>query len=146
MAMGDGRYDVGRLVEAIETHARGNLLFDRAAVANQTGAMINAVMRGAIAAADALPIPAAAFEAAIQADGKAVEANLRGFRAGLQAATGAAAHARPDGKRRQGAVRPVASLEAEAAATLPAAACEIVTEGVRRTAAFHGAAHAGLYF
>jgi len=28
MAMGDGRYDVGRLVEAIETHARRNLLFD----------------------------------------------------------------------------------------------------------------------
>ena len=146
MAMGDGRYDVGRLVEAIETHARRNLLFDMAAVAKQTGAMINAVMLGAIAAADALPIPAAAFEAAIRADGKSVEANLRGFRAGLQAATGAAAHARPDGKRRQGAVRSVASLEAEATATMPAAACEIVTEGLRRTAAFQDAAYAGLYF
>src|SRR3981189_812283 len=57
MAMGDGRYDVGRLVEAIETHARRNLLFDMAAVARQTGAMINAVMLGAIAAADAPPRP-----------------------------------------------------------------------------------------
>ncbi|HEY4748070.1 MAG TPA: 2-oxoacid:acceptor oxidoreductase family protein, partial [Steroidobacteraceae bacterium] len=57
MAMGDGRYDVGRLVQAIETHARRNLLFDMAAVAKETGAMINAVMLGAIAAADALPIP-----------------------------------------------------------------------------------------
>src|SRR5258706_10298539 len=99
MAMGDGRYDVGRLVEAIETHARRNLLFDMAAVARQTGAMINAVMLGAIAAADALPIPAAAFEAAIQADGKAVEANLRGFCAGFPAAARAPAPPRPHGQR-----------------------------------------------
>jgi indolepyruvate ferredoxin oxidoreductase beta subunit len=146
MAMGDGRYETGRLVEAIETHARRHLLFDMAAVAKETGAMINAVMLGAIAAADALPIPAAAFEAAIRADGKSVETNLRGFRAGLRAATGAAAHARPDGKRRQATARSVASLEAEATATMPASCCEIVTEGLRRTAAFQNAAYAGLYF
>jgi indolepyruvate ferredoxin oxidoreductase beta subunit len=103
-------------------------------------------MLGAIAAANVLPIPAAAFEAAIRQDGKSVEANLRGFRAGLQAATGAAARTRPDGKRRQGAARSVASLEAEATATMPASACEIVTEGLRRTAAFQNAAYAGLYF
>src|ERR1700704_3764905 len=30
MAMGDGRYDVGRLGQAIETHARRHLLFDMA--------------------------------------------------------------------------------------------------------------------
>jgi indolepyruvate ferredoxin oxidoreductase, beta subunit len=146
MAMGDGRYDVGRLVEAIETQARRHLLFDMAAIAKQTGAMINAVMLGAIAAADVLPIPAAAFEAAIRHDGKSVDANLRGFRAGLQSATGAAARPRPDGKRRQGAARSVASLEAEAHASMPASACEIVTEGLRRTAAFQDAAYAGLYF
>ena len=50
--------------------------------------MINAVMLGVIAGAGALPIPAEAFEAAIRADGKAVETNLRGFRAGLEAARG----------------------------------------------------------
>ena len=48
--------------------------------------MINAVMLGTIAGAGALPIPAEAFEAAIRADGKAVESNLRGFRAGFDAA------------------------------------------------------------
>ena len=36
--------------------------------------MINAVMLGAIAGSGRLPIPADAFEAAIRADGKAVEA------------------------------------------------------------------------
>ena len=40
--------------------------------------MINAVMLGAIAGAGRLPIPAEAFETAIRADGRAVDANLRG--------------------------------------------------------------------
>jgi indolepyruvate ferredoxin oxidoreductase beta subunit len=145
MAMGDGRYDTGRLTEAIETHARRHLLFDMAAVARDTGAMINAVMLGALAAADVLPIPAQAFEDAIRADGKAVEANLRGFRAGLAAATATAARAADDGKRRHGAVRSVAALEAEANAIMPASAIEIVVEGLRRTAAYQDAAYAGRY-
>jgi indolepyruvate ferredoxin oxidoreductase beta subunit len=145
MAMGDGRYDTGRLIKAIETHARRHLLFDMAAVARDTGAMINAVMLGALAAADVLPIPAQAFEDAIRADGKAVEANLRGFRAGLAAATATAARAADDGKRRHGAVRSVAALEAEANAIMPASAIEIVVEGLRRTAAYQDAAYAGRY-
>jgi hypothetical protein len=33
-----------------------------------------------------LPIPATVFESAIRADGKAVDANLKGFRSGLEAA------------------------------------------------------------
>jgi len=145
MAMGDGRYDAGRLTKAIETHAQRHLLFDMAAVAEDAGAMINAVMLGAVAAAGVLPIPAQAFEDAIRADGKAVDANLRGFRAGLAAATRAAAKPSPDGKRRRGAVPSVAALEAEANAIMPASAREIVIEGLRRTAAYQDAAYAGLY-
>ncbi len=145
MAMGDGRYDAGRLTKAIETHARRHLLFDMAAVAQDAGAMINAVMLGALAAADVLPLPAQAFEDAIRADGKAVEANLRGFRAGRAAATAAAARAADDGKRRRGAVRSVASLEAEATAIMPASAIEIVVEGLRRTGTYQDAAYASRY-
>src|SRR5262249_36103247 len=93
MAMGDGRYDASRLVKAIDTDGKQHLLFDMAAIAKDAGTIVNAVMLGAIAAAGVLPIPAEAFEAAIRADGKAVEANLRGFRAGLQAAKHANAEA-----------------------------------------------------
>jgi indolepyruvate ferredoxin oxidoreductase beta subunit len=145
MAMGDGRYDVARLSKAIETHAKQHLLFDMAAVAKDAGAMINAVMLGALAAAGVLPIPAPAFEDAIRHDGKAVDANLRGFRAGLAAATQAAARPSPDGKRRRGATPSVAELEAEANATMPASAREIVVEGLRRTTAYQDAAYAALY-
>ena len=50
------------------------------------GSIISAVMLGAIAGCGRLPLTAEQFEAAIRADGKAVENNLRGFRAGLEAA------------------------------------------------------------
>ena len=146
MAMGDGRYDTGRLLKAIETHAKRHLVFDMAAVARDTGAMINAVMLGALSAAQVLPIPAQAFEDAVRHDGKAVDANLRGFRAGLAAATAAAVQAANDGKRRHGATRSVAALEAEANAIMPASAIEIVVEGLRRTGAYQDATYAGLYF
>ena len=145
MAMGDGRYDIGRLTKAIETHAKQHLLFDMAAVAKDAGAMINAVMLGALAAARVLPIPAQAFEDAIRHDGKAVDANLRGFRAGLAAATQAAARPSADGKRRRAPVSSVATLEAEVNATMPASAREIAVEGLRRTAAYQDAAYASLY-
>src|SRR5262249_46766415 len=128
MAMGDGRYDTGRLTKAIETHAKRHMLFDMAAVAKDTGAMINAVMRGPLAAASVLPIRAQGLEEAIRHDGKAVDANLRGFRAGLAAATAAAARAADDGKRRHDAVRSIATLEAEANAIMPATAIAIVIE------------------
>jgi indolepyruvate ferredoxin oxidoreductase, beta subunit len=144
MAMGDGRYDTGRLTQAIESHARRHLLFDMAAAAKEAGTIVNAVMLGAIAAADVLPIPAQAFEAAIRADGKAVEANLRGFRAGLQAAKHADVQPTEESNRTRRAALSIGALEAEAQA-LPAGAREIVLEGLRRTAAFQDVSYAAFY-
>ncbi len=144
MAMADGRYDQQRLVEAVQTHSRQTLLLDLEAIARQSGAMINAVMLGAIAGAGALPIPAVAFEAAIRADGKAVDANLRGFRAGLAAArVGAPVQSRP-GKRAYQPVTALAELDHHIAA-MPEDARAIVSEGVRRLALYQDAAYARLY-
>ena len=83
--MGDGRFDAAKLAESVEKNTRANVLFDMDAVARDAGAMINAVMLGAIAAAGRLPIPVEAFEGAIRA-GKSSAANLRGFKAGFEAA------------------------------------------------------------
>ena len=55
------------------------------AIARKNGVFINSVMLGIIAGTGRLPIPVDAFEAAIRADGKGVDGNLRGFRAGLDA-------------------------------------------------------------
>ena len=144
MAMGDGRYDQQRLMQSVEKNSKNTLLLDLEAIARESGAMINAVMLGAIAGAGALPIPAEAFEAAIRADGKAVEANLRGFRAGYDAAHGGS-HLRADPvKRHRAPVASLADLEREIA-HMPEAARAFMTEGVRRLAAYQGLAYARLY-
>ena len=144
MAMGDGRYDPNRLTAAVEKNSKNVLLLDLEAVAKQNGAMISAVMLGAIAGAAALPIPAEAFEAAIRADGKAVAANLRGFRAGYEAAH-AGSQRRPEApKQPRVPSASLADLE-RAIADMPDAARMFVTEGVRRLAAYQDVAYARLY-
>jgi indolepyruvate ferredoxin oxidoreductase beta subunit len=143
MQMGDGRYDSERLLKAVEQNAQQHMLFDMEAAARQAGAIVNSVMLGAIAGSGRLPIPAEAFEAAIREDGKAVESNLRGFRAGLTAASSQLpATLSRSGKR--SAKPTLAALEAEAAA-LPPAAREIATEGVRRLVAYQDVNYARLY-
>ena len=134
IAMGDGRYDQERLIKSVEGQAQAHLLVDMEALAKQTGAMINAVMLGALAGCGRLPIPAEAFEAAIRADGKAVDSNLRGFRAGLGRA-GAAMRRRPG--RPTSAAGPATSrrhARAARSARHAGAARDIMVEGVRRLA------------
>ncbi|MCC6778451.1 MAG: indolepyruvate oxidoreductase subunit beta family protein [Hyphomicrobiales bacterium] len=146
MAMGDGRYDEERLKTAIAENTQAHLLLDMDALSRRSGAMVNAVMLGVVAGCGRLPIPIDAFEHAIRADGKAVEANLRGFEAGLTAvrdaqrapapaAVTAAAHRTAPA---------VAELE-RAIADLPASAREIVAEGVRRLTAYQDLAYARRY-
>jgi indolepyruvate ferredoxin oxidoreductase alpha subunit len=144
MAMGDGRYDQQKLLQSVEKSSKATLLLDLEAIAREAGTMINAVMLGAIAGAGALPIPTDAFEAAIRADGKAVDANLRGFRAGYDAARGGS-HLRADPTKRHHA--PAASLAdlENAIARMPEAARAFMTEGVRRLAAYQDIAYARLY-
>ena len=98
IAMGDGRYDSRTPDEGDrEDSSQAHILIDMEAIARRTGAFINSVMLGVIAGSGRLPIPVEAFEAAIRADGKGVDGNLRGFRAGLDAAQQAGALApKPD--------------------------------------------------
>ncbi len=144
MAMGDGRYDQERLIQAVDQNSKGSLLLDLEAIARQSGAMINAVMLGTIAGVGALPILAEAFEAAIRADGKAVEANLRGFRAGYDAARAGSRRSAEPQKRHRAPSALLADLEREIG-RMPEAARAFMTEGVRRLAAYQDLAYARLY-
>src|SRR5262245_31240764 len=145
IAMGDGRYDSGRLIKAIEDHSQRHLLFDMEEIARRTGAIVNAVMLGAIAGSGALPLPADAFEAAIRADRKAVDANLRGFRAGLDAAHAAGAARREAESRKRGAVGSLAALEREIVSVMAVAARDTIQEGARRLVGYQNIAYAQLY-
>jgi len=171
MAMGDGRFDTARLTGAVDKNARSHVLFDMDAAATAARAMINSVMLGAIAASGGLPIPAAAFEAAIRA-GKSADANLRGFRAGFEAAArivgeqgGAAPSPRlrgegrgegafPQAQTRGDAPSPILSPQAGRGAAcgdleLEAArfgtAADIVSEGLRRLLDYQDIRYARLY-
>jgi indolepyruvate ferredoxin oxidoreductase beta subunit len=144
MAMGDGRYDSKRLVDAVQKNSKKALLLDLETIAREAGAMVNAVMLGAIAAAGALPIPAEAFEAAIRADGKAVDANLRGFRSGFAAARAGTRLGEEPGKRHRAPSSALTDLEDDIA-RMPEAARAITTEGVRRLSAYQDVDYARFY-
>ena len=144
IAMGDGRLDQDKLIEAVSERARDALLFDMAALAKDAGSIINAVMLGAIAGSGRLPLTAAQLEAAIRADGKSVDSNLRGFRAGFDAARAKAPPAKMPEKKRNAPTTP-ALLEHEVSYSLPALAQPTAIEGVRRLIAYQGVPYARLY-
>lgn len=87
-AMGDGRFDSDRVLQAAQTRARSAVLLDMRALAQQHGTVINTVLFGAMAGSGVLPFSRQACEQAIERSGKAVQASLRGFAAGFEAAQG----------------------------------------------------------
>ena len=144
IAMGDGRFDQDKLTKIIRDNARDALLIDMDALAKQSGSIINAVMLGAIAGCGRLPVTAEQFEAAIRADGKSVDSNLRGFRAGLDAAQAKVAPAKlPD--RKKNAAATLEALEQDVASIIPPPAQAIAIEGVRRLVPYQGVSYARLY-
>src|SRR5262245_2264864 len=143
IAMGDGRYDSDKLKKAIADNSKAHLLIDMEAIARKHGVFINSVMLGIIAGSGRLPIPVEAFEAAIRADGKGVDGNLRGFRAGLEAVHQPAAP-EDSAPKRAAAPSPATDFESDIAC-FPEAARDFIHEGVRRLTDYQDQAYARLY-
>jgi indolepyruvate ferredoxin oxidoreductase beta subunit len=143
IALGDGRADADAMRTLVERFAKQPIILDFGAIAAQAGSHVNSVLLGAMS--PQLPLTADALRAAIRRDGRAVEANLRGFEAGLAAVT--ARNALPAttviGPR---ALRDGAPVGFEAmVAALPESARAIASEGLHRLIDFQDAAHARLY-
>jgi indolepyruvate ferredoxin oxidoreductase beta subunit len=99
IALGDGVFPEERLRDAVRQLTRRAVAFDALAAARTAGSEVNAVLLGAFAATGAVPIPDAAYEAAIR-DGVAAERNLAGFKAGREiAALGTSLEAAPAAAR-----------------------------------------------
>ncbi len=130
-AMGDGRFDASRVLEAARSLSRQAILRDFAA----SGAAVNAVILGAMAATGELPIPEDAFRQAIRDSGVAVEANLAGFEAGLS----------PSDAEPVAAAAPTLPGVAVEAPNLPDIARAVAEEGARRMQGFQSAAYALRY-
>ncbi len=142
MAMGDGRLDEARMQEIARHFSRRAHLADIAAVATSARAPLNAVLLGMIAATGELPIESGIFRAAIRVEGKAIEANLRGFEAGLT--PGAAGE--PAAKDLDDILVPAGNdIEAQARAVIPSEASEIALEGVRRLIDYQSPRYAKFY-
>ena len=82
MAMGDGRTSTERLEDGIQKAARRCISFDMAALAEQTGSVISAVLFGALAGSSTLPFTRAQFEDTIRRGEVGVDASLKAFGAG----------------------------------------------------------------
>jgi indolepyruvate ferredoxin oxidoreductase beta subunit len=121
IALGDGRLSDARLRQVAEAGAKASILFDAAAAAREAKTVINAVMLGAIAATGLLKIAPEEFTKAIQEEGKAVAANLAGFKLGFE------------------------QLNKIAPAPVTAVEPDVVRIGVERLIDYQGAAYAELY-
>ena len=144
-AMGDGSFDVGRLLRAVKERSKAQILFDMDQAAEESGGVINAVLLGALAGSGKLPIPDSAFEAAIREGGKAVDTNLAAFAFGRGHARGELEQAVREHRKRQAAAQGVEDLIERARTSFPAASLDIVEEGIRRLAAYQDRRYAALY-
>ncbi|MET4578152.1 indolepyruvate oxidoreductase subunit beta family protein [Ottowia thiooxydans] len=139
-AMGDGRYDSDRIIDAANQRSRRAVIFDMRTIAQNNGTVINTVMFGAMASSGVLPFDRAACEEAIRRSGKAVDASLRGFSAGFDAAQGRFAAA--DKLDASVKARPAVSPRV---AKLPSALHEVATAGVDLTTDFQDERYADFY-
>ena len=112
-ALGDGVFPRERLEDAARKLAHRLLAFDALAVARRAQSEVNAVLLGALASTGIVPMETTDFEAAIREGGVAVERNLAGFKAGLEAADD---RVPPDGA--VSAERPWSEVRRERAAQL----------------------------
>ena len=144
-AMGDGSFDVGRLLRALKERSKEQILFDMDQAAEESGGVINAVLLGALAGSGRLPIPDTAFEAAIRHAGKSVDTNLAAFAFGRGHARGELEQAVREHRKRQAAARGVEDLIERARRSYPALSLDMVEEGIRRLATYQDRRYATLY-
>src|SRR3954453_16982179 len=144
-AMGDGSFDVGRLLRAVKERSKSQILSDMDQAAEESGGVINDVLLGALAGSVKLPIADSAFELAIREGGKAVDTNLAAFAFGRGHARGELEQAVREHHKRQTAAQGVEDLIERARQSFPAASLDIVEEGIRRLTTYQDRRYAALF-
>ncbi len=149
---GNGIADPNKVIDAGKEAAKKFFCFDLQELADQAGSVISASLFGAIAGSAALPFPREAFEATIRRGGVGVDASLKAFALGFDAAAGA-----PESPLHVDTSRPVESVPDTAShprvralldelkATFPASTQPMLVAGLRRTLDFQDLAYAKQY-
>lgn len=140
MQLGDGRLGDTTLQAALQEHARRLEVLDLAQLAREAGTVVSAVLLGAVAASGVLPMKREAYEQAIRAGGKGVEASLRGF-----AAAFVAVQARRAADLATAARAAAPQLPPALAAAFPAPVHAFLGLGHAKLIDYQDAAYAALY-
>lgn len=148
-AMGDGLAKSERVIEMARRRARRTVVFDMAALAERQGSVISAVLFGALAGADVLPFPRAAYEAAIERGGIGVKTSLAAFAAGFERAGRDVATACDDVLPPPAAAQPSTAagevLRRRIEDAFPSPTWPVLLEGVKRLADYQDRQYAGAY-
>jgi len=148
IGMGDGRLDVESILTAARKTSKTVIEADMAHAAADAGAVISAVMFGAVAGSGALPFERSKFEEQITKMGRAVESNMRGFSHGFEIATRQAPPAEDAAEPQKNQNRPstaVAPLLVRMTSEFPAVAHFFIHEGLKRVVDFQDVAYANAY-
>ncbi len=142
MVPGDGRADTEQLLGVVRAASRAHHVLDMVALAHKAGTMVSAVMLGAVAGSGLLPMPRAAYEAAI---GPKATASLRGFAAGWDAV----AAPRMQAEQVQALLADISNdtpaVPAGVLAAFPAPVHRMLSLGYTRLVEYQGSAYARLY-
>ncbi|WP_112323679.1 indolepyruvate oxidoreductase subunit beta family protein [Oceanibium sediminis] len=141
---GDGIANSEEVRAAAELAARQVIMADFEDVAVRSGSVISASLFGALAGSGALPFPRDAYEDAIRAAGKGVDASLRAFAAAYDVAQGGALPTAPKDSakpRDEATTGPAKQLAAWSAlegrvAALPPEVAELADPGLRKVVDF----------
>lgn len=135
--MADGRYSEAELLRVLTNAAKHRSFVDASNPKLQRFA-VNALLLGALSAADVLPIPVESYEQAIRSSGVAVEANIAAFRAGRDSS-----NSYLDVELIEDKAGPGGQLNPSH--VLPDAVASIVEAGALRVRDFQDSAYAQLY-
>jgi len=139
-AMGDGRVNPGKILEACAAAAGAFVGADFAHIAEESGSVISAALFGALAATRALPFERASFEDAVRRGGVGVESSLTAFAAGFEA--------KPRSEQKATTSPCGPKLQAQAARIardFPTASHPILTAGIQRLADYQDERYASEY-
>lgn len=148
---GNGMADAAEVRAAAEVAAQNLILADMDRLASDQGSVISSSLFGALAGSGALPFARAAYEEAIRASGKAVEASLKAFAAGYDAAQrGAEPMASKQSEAAQVIIGPAAQMRAWSAlearaAQVPETVQPMALAGLAKTVDFQDCAYGALY-
>lgn len=148
---GDGIADAEEVRAAAEIASSQLILADMDRLAVEQGSVISSSLFGALAGSGALPFPREAFEEAIRASGKGVEASLRAFAAGFDAAQNGGAEpesaAAPEPVKLVGPAKEMQKWQAlvDRAQSLPGPVQWIVQAGLMKVVDFQDCAYGSAY-